>query len=111
MKNILRVSDPNVYARFVGARELHPLVSVIHYDEVSPIHTSLNQYGVYGLFIQKNFPRNLTYGMKTRPKVPSSPWSRARSAARKTMVKNSISADGYCCFPRSSSGATTWRQG
>ena len=64
MKNILHVSTPNVYARFVGARELHPLVSVIHYDEVSPIHSSLNNYGVYGLFIQKNFPKNLTYGMK-----------------------------------------------
>ncbi len=64
MKNILHVSNPNIYARFVGARELHPLVSVIHYDEVSPIHSSLNNYGVYGLFIQKNFPRNLTYGMK-----------------------------------------------
>jgi AraC-like DNA-binding protein len=43
---------------------LHPLVSVIHYDEVSPIHSSLNNYGVYGLFIQRNFPENLTYGMK-----------------------------------------------
>ncbi len=64
MKSILHISDPNVYARFVGAPQLHPLVSVIHYDEVSPIHTSLNQYGVYGLFIQKNFPKNLTYGMK-----------------------------------------------
>ena len=64
MENILHVSNPNIYARFVGARELHPLVSVIHYDEVSPICSSLNQYGVYGLFIQKNFPRNLTYGMK-----------------------------------------------
>lgn len=64
MKNILHVSDPNVYARFVGARELHPLVSVIHYDEVSPFRSSLNRYGVYGLFIQKSFPRNLTYGMK-----------------------------------------------
>ena len=64
MKTILHVSTPNVYARFVGAPELHPLVSVIHYDEVSPICSSLNQYGVYGLFIQKNFPRNLTYGMK-----------------------------------------------
>ena len=64
MKNILHVSTPNVYAHSVGARELHPLVSVIHYDEVSPIRTSLNNYGVYGLFIQKNFPRNLTYGMK-----------------------------------------------
>ena len=64
MKNILHVSNPNVYARFVGAPQLHPLVSVIHYDEVSPVRTSLNRYGVYGLFIQKNFPRNRTYGMK-----------------------------------------------
>jgi len=64
MKNILLVSDPNVYARYVHAPELHPLVSVIHYDEVSPIRSSLNNYGVYGLFIQRNFPENLTYGMK-----------------------------------------------
>lgn len=64
MKNILHISDPNVYARSVGAPELHPLVGVIHYDEVSPVRTSLNRYGVYGLFIQRNFPRNLTYGMK-----------------------------------------------
>lgn len=64
MKNILHVSNPNVYARSVGARELHPLVSVIHYDEVSPFRSSLNNYGVYGLFIQKSFPKNLTYGMK-----------------------------------------------
>ena len=64
MKNILHITDPNVYARSVGAPELHPLVSVIHYDEVSPVRTSLNRYGVYGLFIQRNFPKRLTYGMK-----------------------------------------------
>ncbi len=64
MRNILSISDPNVYARSVHAPVLHPLVSVIHYDEVSPVHTSLNRYGVYGLFIQRNFPKNLTYGMK-----------------------------------------------
>ena len=64
MKNILRVTGPNDYAGFLGAPVLHPLVAVIHYDEVSPIRSSLNRYGVYGLFIQKNFPRNLTYGMK-----------------------------------------------
>ena len=64
MKNILHLSDPNVYARYVHAPELHPLVAVIHYDEVSPVRTSLNRYGVYGLFIQRNFPKNLTYGMK-----------------------------------------------
>jgi len=64
MKIILSVSDPNVYARHVHAPVLHPLVSVIHYDEVSPIRSSMNRYGVYGLFIQRNFPKNLTYGMK-----------------------------------------------
>ena len=64
MKTILSVSEPNVYARFLGAPVLHPLVSVIHYDEVSPIRSSLNRYGVYALFIQRNFPKNLTYGMK-----------------------------------------------
>lgn len=64
MKKVLPLTNPNVYARFVHAPVLHPLVSIIHYDEVSPIHTSLNRYGVYGLFIQRNFPRNLTYGMK-----------------------------------------------
>jgi AraC-like DNA-binding protein len=64
MKNILHITEPNVYARFVGAPKLHPLISVIHYDEVSPVHTSLNRYGVYGLFIQRTFPDNLTYGMK-----------------------------------------------
>ena len=64
MKNILKLSDPNVYARFLNAPVLHPLVSIIHYDEVSPIHSSLNRYGVFGLFIQRNFPKNLTYGMK-----------------------------------------------
>ena len=64
MKTILHITDPNVYARSVGAPQLHPLVSVIHYDEVSPVRTSLNRYGVYGLFIQRNFPKNLTYGMK-----------------------------------------------
>ena len=64
MKDILHVSSPNDYARYLGAPVLHPLVSVIHYDEVSPIRSSLNRYGVYGLFIQRNFPKNLTYGMK-----------------------------------------------
>ena len=64
MKRFLHVANPNDYASFLGAPVLHPLVSVIHYDEVSPIHSSLNRYGVYGLFIQRNFPKNLTYGMK-----------------------------------------------
>ncbi len=65
MKNILRVESPNDYARFVDAPVLHPLVSIIHYDELSPFRHSLNNYGVYGLFIQRQFPKVLSYGMKT----------------------------------------------
>ena len=60
MRNILKVETPNDYARFV----LHPLISIIHYDELAPFRHSLNNYGVYGLFIQRQFPYNLSYGMR-----------------------------------------------
>lgn len=62
MKKILNIDNPNVYARQTGSPELHPLLSIICYDEVSPVHISLNNYGVYGLFIQRNFPDKLSYG-------------------------------------------------
>ena len=64
MRNILKVDSPNDYARFVDAPMLHPLISIIHYDELAPFRHSLNNYGVYGLFIQRQFPRNLSYGMR-----------------------------------------------
>ena len=64
MKKILRVNTPNDYARFVEAPVLHPLVSIIHYDELQPFRHSLNNYGVYGLFIQRQFPKILSYGMR-----------------------------------------------
>ena len=64
MRNILKVDSPNDYARFVDAPVLHPLISIIHYDELSPFRHSLNNYGVYGLFIQRQFPFNLSYGMR-----------------------------------------------
>ncbi len=65
MKKILKVDNPNVYARHVGADELHAELSIIHYDEVSPVHNSLNNYGVYGLFIQRAYPKNLSYGTRS----------------------------------------------
>ena len=64
MRNILKVDTPNDYARFVDAPVLHPLVSIIHYDELAPFRHSLNNYGVYGLFIQRQFPHYLSYGMR-----------------------------------------------
>lgn len=65
MKKILKVDNPNVFAQYVGAQEQHPLLSIIHFDEVSPLHNSLNDYGVYGLFIQREFPKNLSYGIRS----------------------------------------------
>ena len=65
MKTILKVDNPNVYARYVGAPVLHPQLALISYDEVSPFRSSLNNYGVYGLFIQQQFPKYLSYGTKS----------------------------------------------
>ncbi len=65
MKKILKVDNPNVYAEYVGAPILHPQLALISYDEVSPFRNSLNNYGVYGLFIQQQFPKYLSYGTKS----------------------------------------------
>lgn len=65
MKKILRIDNPNDYAEYVGAPVLHPQLALISYDEVSPFPASLNNYGVYGLFIQQQFPKDLCYGTKS----------------------------------------------
>ena len=65
MKKILKVHNVNDYARYIGAPELHPLVSVIHYDELQHCRHSLNNYDVYGIFIGDETLENLTYGLTT----------------------------------------------
>ncbi len=65
MEKILRVHHVNDYARYIGAPEFHPLVSVIHYDELEHCRHSLNNYDVYGIFIGDETLENLTYGLTT----------------------------------------------
>lgn len=65
MKNVLQVNNPNVYAEYVGAPIMHPQLALVSYDEVSPFRSSLNNYGVYGLFIQQQFPKYLSYGTRS----------------------------------------------
>ena len=65
MENILRVHNVNDYARYIGAPVLHPLVSVIHYDELEHCRHSLNNYDVYGIFIGDETLEELTYGLTT----------------------------------------------
>ena len=62
MEKVLSVQSVNDYARFVGAPELHSLVSVIHYDELERCRHSLNKYGVYGIFLIEESPYTIQYG-------------------------------------------------
>ena len=59
----LEINSVNDYANDIGAPTYHPHVSVIHYDEVGEIRHTINLFNVYGIFLQKNFPDNLNYGI------------------------------------------------
>lgn len=65
MKQILKVHRVNDYALYIGAPQLHPLVSVIHYDELEHCRHSLNNYDVFGIFIGDETLEDLTYGLTT----------------------------------------------
>lgn len=63
MSKILKVNKPSDYSAWVGQSDAHELISVINYSELSPVRLSLNNYGVYGLFLQgKEVGLDLTYG-------------------------------------------------
>ncbi len=63
-KDLLYLNHANDYAMSVGAETFHPMVSVVHFDELGPIPHTLNKMGdVYAFFVQDNFPANATYGM------------------------------------------------
>lgn len=63
MKNILKVNNPGDYLSYVGAASVHPLVGVVDFERVTPIRSSLNNYGVYGLFIHSKVRDDLSYGL------------------------------------------------
>ena len=63
MKNLMYINKANDFALEVGAEVWHPMVSVIHFDELGEIPHTLNKMGVYAIFVQDNFPTEPTYGM------------------------------------------------
>lgn len=65
MTNILKVNKPGDYLSYVGVESRHPLVGVVDFDAVSPIRSSLNNYGVYGLFMHSRVRDDLSYGRGT----------------------------------------------
>ena len=63
MSKILKINKPSDYSSWVGQSDPHELISVINYCEVSPVRHSLNNYDVYGLFLQgKEEGIDLIYG-------------------------------------------------
>ena len=62
MSKILKVKKVSDYIENLGGRTEHPLVGVVDYAELSPIPHSLNNYGVYGIFMHKHLSVDLTYG-------------------------------------------------
>ena len=64
MKDYLYLNHANDYALSVGSETYHPMVSVVHFDELGPIAHTLNKMGdVYAFFVQDNFPEGGKYGM------------------------------------------------
>lgn len=61
-ERILKVERPGDYLGYVGAECRHPLVGVVDFGRVSPVRSSLNDYGVYGLFMHSRVRDDLTYG-------------------------------------------------
>lgn len=58
----IKVKTVHDYNEFVGAENTHPYVSVIHYDELPPIHHSRTLWAVYGLFFLDDTSEQLGYG-------------------------------------------------
>ena len=65
MKLDLYINEANDYARDIRVPVLHPHVAIIHYDEAGEIRHTLNRINCYGIFLQREFPENLTYGIGT----------------------------------------------
>lgn len=62
MSKILKVRNVGDYIEHLGGKVEHPLVGVVDYAGLSPIPHSLNNYGVYGIFMHKHLSVDLTYG-------------------------------------------------
>ena len=63
MKELFYINHANDFAQDIGAPIHHPMVSIVHFDELGPIRHTLNKLGVYAIFVQDNFPQDASYGI------------------------------------------------
>ncbi|MDE6415923.1 MAG: helix-turn-helix domain-containing protein [Duncaniella sp.] len=63
MSKILKIKKPSDYNAWLGLSDTHELITVVNFNEISPVRYSLNSYDVYGLFLQGNDEAaDLVYG-------------------------------------------------
>lgn len=62
MSKILKVKNVGDYSRYLGVVERPPLVCFIDYKKVSHVHSSLNNYSVYGIFFHDEAEIDLASG-------------------------------------------------
>lgn len=77
MSKILKVRKVSDYISHLGGEVRHPFVGVVDYAALSPIPHSLNNYGVYGVFMHKHLSVDLTYGCGKYERMPwqlAAPW-------------------------------------
>ncbi|RNC63438.1 AraC family transcriptional regulator [Proteiniphilum sp. X52] len=59
LHHIRSVAD---YNAIVGAPTEHPLLSVVHFDELTGMQDTVNRFDVYGIFLRDDHQSNLVYG-------------------------------------------------
>lgn len=62
MKQIERIDTVKEYNKYAGVDTLHPLVSVINFDDVAPIRHFKRIVGVYAIFLKDVKCGDITYG-------------------------------------------------
>lgn len=99
MKKIERVNI-DAYNKYMGVETLHPLVSIIDFSKLSPIHSFLFNIGFYAVFLKETKNGTLTYdgSITTIRKEALSVFLRDRLSVRKQRKKSSNRKVGGCCF-------------
>ena len=104
----LCLNHANDFAQSVEAETYHPMVSVVHFDELGPIAHTLNKMGdVYAFFVQDNFPEDGKYGMGNYDTSKGSlvAVSPGQISAKLTTVHARCITGGRCTSRRSSCAA------
>lgn len=62
MEGKILIKTVHDYNAWIGVPDEHPLISIVHFDELETVHTGFLKYGVYGIFLCDVATQGLKYG-------------------------------------------------